>query len=179
MRVLNYLATIFCGVSLVAAAKHSAITREVLALVSNKTDLLTQALRDWNGDIFDAGNIQIQSDVLLNATQYGTKKITDESPRMGNAAALRIKRPSKKLLRKVKESVGLILDLKSNFTDIGLGGLVKANLENQRAASSDLNNAIVDKLKTRVARRIATKGGKKVDKIFENAIVEYDVEDPQ
>lgn len=175
MRVLKYILALVFGAGLIAAASNtSATAREAIASVTAETDLLIQVLKDWDGDTLHALAISTQSEVLLNATRDATEKIATSSPRIGNRAALKLKAPLKRLVRKVKESVGLIREMKPKFVDAMLELLVLEDLKNQKAASSDLNAAIMGKLKTRVARARGRRSGKKVNRIFNRAIKVYE-----
>lgn len=173
----TFLATLFLGIGLVFAKDDkphkSDIIVHALHDIAHETEVLNSTLWAWDGSLFDALAINAQNDVLLKTIKALTENITETSPKLGVPSALRVKRATKEMMGTIDGTVGTIVDFEYRFRSVMLAGQVKKNLMDIREASANLNAVIRAKI-PKIGRGIARRLGKKIDKIFERAIDEYE-----
>lgn len=172
----KFLVTLFMGIGLVLAKHHkphkSDIIVNALHEIARETVALNTTLWAWDGSLFDALPINSQNDVLLKTISDLTETINATSPKLGVPSALRVKRATKQMMGAIEDTVGTLVDFEYRFRSVMLAGQVKKNLKDIREASADLNAGIRVKI-PKIGRGIARRLGRKIDKIFEKAIEEY------
>lgn len=180
MKLLTVLVPILMCFGL-ADAKHkhkqpkphkSDVIIHQLDLIANETTRLHDTLIAWDGSLTGALTISGRTGALVDTLEAAADTVTKDSPKLGVPSALRVKRATKAMMGKTRETVQTIMDFEYRFRAITLSGQVKASLVNTREASQKLNDAIEPKI-PKIGRPIARRLGKKIDKIFKAAIDEY------
>lgn len=173
MKVFNILLTLFLGISLVAAKRRSTTYIEAINAVESKTRELHTVLTEWNGELVDALPISTVSKELADVVQESVDKI-DKAKKLRLAGAIRLRRPTRKMMATLQEALTLISDLHVRFGDVLLTGTVRGMLKDQKEASKGFNEAIVKKVPG-LARPIVRRIGRRAAKWFDNALEVYGV----
>lgn len=179
---LNIFMLILWSFSLLVSADEPAaqapnrVILNAVNAIANETRTLDEILQAWDGTLTGALQINSQTSKIMKAIAEGTKA-ANSSRRLNIRNALRVGRATKRLIRDTRNVTGDLVFMKDRFRAITLAGMVKANLKKIQAASDAMNKVVVRKLPG-IGRPIGRRMGRRVHKIFQRAIDEYDSKDP-
>ncbi|KAJ4408643.1 hypothetical protein N0V82_009658 [Gnomoniopsis sp. IMI 355080] len=145
-------------------------------VIAEETRKLDVILQQWDGTVAGAMDINSQTSNIMQAIRQGMKE-TEDSEKLHVSGALKVKRATKHLIRDTKNVTMDLIYMKDRFRAITLAGSVKSNLKKMQDLSGDFNKVVVAKL-PRIGRPIGRHLGRRINKVFQNAIEEYESDAP-
>lgn len=163
MRVKIILPALLFGIGGVLADGIS-ITGAITA-IQNATNVLSNTVAQWNGDILGAVPIITQSTSLLKIIDEGIA-ITKASTVLSETEAVTIGLATTTLATTINSLLVVVVDAKTRFDRVLLTPVVLLNLEQEKSASSLLSSAVVGKL--------SEESVAKVQQLFAQIIAAFD-----
>ncbi|KAL2867359.1 cell wall mannoprotein 1 family protein [Aspergillus lucknowensis] len=124
-----------------ALADYQGVFDDISAQVATVSDTVAS----YVGGSADGDAVQAASDKLVTVINDGATAIPDFDP-LENADALALVSPIQDLTGDVSDLVDAVIDAKPNFQDDGRAADVLSSLQDQKAASVSLRDAITPKV---------------------------------
>ncbi|CAK7275472.1 hypothetical protein SEPCBS119000_006710 [Sporothrix epigloea] len=141
---------------------------DALSNVHSETKELQSKVENWNGDLLGAVPIATQSEYVLSSINDATDTAKDSQP-LTAKEALDIASAVTTLATSVNGTMTAIINAYDDFKHLYIASIVLSNLETQKSASSEMSNAIIEKVPTPL-QAIARKLAAPVDASFDQAI---------
>lgn len=148
---------------------------DALNHVDSETTELQARVQNWSGDLLGTFPIITQSENVLSSIDDATDTAKDSDP-LSAKEALGIATAVKTLATTVNGTMTAIINAHDDFEHLYIASIVLSNLETQKSASSEMSNAIIEKVPTTlqaIARNLAAP----VDASFDQAIDVFSTSD--
>jgi hypothetical protein len=142
-----------------------------LSAIDNATLHLQSTVASWNGKLFTALPIVIESTSLLDAIKKGTKTAKDSAP-LEPLEAIDVAGATITLAGSVNSTLTTLISAKPKFDKLKLSPLILINLSLQRKATGQMSEAIIAKVPAEL-QELAKNLVEPIDDAFGKGIEEF------